>query len=204
MIRRTIESLAVLACVLALGVVPAAHAQPQWFAGVGVGLSQVDHYELKPWTTDLDDRDTAYRAFGGRQFSRNFALSVGYADFGMLESAGSIPELPADFSDRLEASGTELSAIGLWPITERVELYGTASYLRWDQTVVSLVNGTPLHFEATGGAFGLGGGMNIRWRDDLAITLDARRYVNVGDREATGRENRRDLFTAGLTWRFGD
>jgi hypothetical protein len=31
-----------------------------------------------------------------------------------------------------------------------------------------------------------------------------RRYVNVGDREATGREHRRDFFTAGLIWRFGD
>src|SRR5690606_29109599 len=153
--------------------------------------------------TDLDHKDTGWRAFGGRRFGRNFALGVGYADLGRIEASGTVPA-PVDFVDRVEGSGLEVAATGIWPIKPRIELYGTVSYLSWDQEVRTTVTGQPLRFDASGGAAGVGGGLNFWWRENLALTADARRYGKIGDRAETGREQRRALLAVGITFRFGE
>src|SRR5690606_4871386 len=97
-----------LAAVL-LGGASLAHAQDTgWYAGVGAGQALVDE-------RGYDDEDTAFSVFGGYQFHRNFALELGYTDFGKLEPRGE--------GANLEASSVSLAAVGILPFTEKFSGY---------------------------------------------------------------------------------
>lgn len=194
----------VVVAALALPAAAVAQENGRWFAGGGAGLSRLDGYELETLASDVDDEDIGWRAFAGRHFGRYFALGIGYLDFGTIEASGTLGTPALALTDRVAVNGVEVTAIGVWPITERIELYGTASYLRWDQDVTTTLGNQQVRASASDSSTGLGGGLHFWWRDDLAITFDARRYVEVGDSAVTEREHRRDLFTAGVTFRFGD
>ncbi|TWG92827.1 OOP family OmpA-OmpF porin [Luteimonas sp. J16] len=106
-----------LAAVL-LGGASLAHAQDTgWYAGVGAGQALVDE-------RGYDDEDAAFSVFGGYQFHRNFALELGYTDFGKLEPRGE--------GANLEASSVSLAAVGILPFTEKFSGYAKAGLQRWD------------------------------------------------------------------------
>lgn len=103
---------------LLLGGASFAHAQDTGFyAGVGAGQALVDE-------RGYDDEDTAFSAFGGYQFHRNFALEAGYTDFGSLE--------PGVAGNDLELTSASLTAVGIVPFTDRFSGYAKAGFQRWE------------------------------------------------------------------------
>lgn len=175
-------------------------AEANWLLGVGVGQAWIDDYALEGDADRLDDTPTAWRVFAGRRFGRHFALGLGYVDFGEVEASGASF---GGFGDRIEVTAVELLGVGFWPITPAIELYGIAGYVHWDQDVTQTVTGVTERFSASGQSASLGGGGQWWISDSLAAQIEFRRYVEIGEFDKTGRENRWDVATLGLTWRFG-
>jgi hypothetical protein len=76
--------------------------------------------------TVLDDSDQAFKVFGGYRYNKNIAVEVSYANLGDLEvsdvSLGGV---------RSETSGYSLSAVGLLPVTEQIDLFAKAGAFIW-------------------------------------------------------------------------
>jgi len=69
-----------------------------------------------------NSRDTAYKGFGGYQFSGNFAVEGSYFDLGKYSfSAPTAP--PGVLDGSLRVRGYGVDAVGLLPLTERFSAF---------------------------------------------------------------------------------
>jgi len=120
-------------CALAL---PLAHAQnltPHNYWGASVGSARAESNEatladvLPPGvgTTGFssDDKDTAYKLFGGHQFNRNFAVEGGYFNLGKTRfNSNTTPAGTVSGQNRVQ--GLNLDLVGTLPISERFSVLG--------------------------------------------------------------------------------
>lgn len=133
---------------LLAGLVPLAQAQmqemnptPHNYWGASIGASRAEGNEaslasvLPPGvglsSFSSDDKDQAYRLFGGHQFNRYLALEGGYFHLG--KSGFGATTAPAGTLDgRARVQGFNLDVVGTLPITERFSLMGRvgAQYAR--------------------------------------------------------------------------
>jgi OOP family OmpA-OmpF porin len=115
------------------------------------------------------DNDTAWRAILGYQLSRNYALEVGYAYLGELESEGLLGTSTA------EAKGFDLSVLANMHLMDRLSLLGRfgAYRLRANSEGASVTDA-----ETSGGfTFGLGLAYDLGW---LGLRAEWQRYDGVG------------------------
>jgi OOP family OmpA-OmpF porin len=142
-----------LAALLLGGASLAAQAQETGFyAGVGAGQALVDERAY-------DDEDTAFSAFGGYQFHRNFALEGGYTDFGSLE--------PDVAGNGLELTSASLTAVGILPFTDRFSGYAKAGLQRWElDRAIPGLTGTGKD-DGTDPVYGLG--LQYRFNEVVAL-----------------------------------
>ena len=103
-----------------------------FYLGGGVGqfnLKLDDFDQTDEAIEQLDDDDTAWKAFVGWRMNPHFALEVAYVDFGRpsdrFETSGSSGDFRADIS------GFEPSIVGTIPLGP-VELFGKIGYLFYD------------------------------------------------------------------------
>ncbi|MBT9465038.1 OmpA family protein [Hydrogenophaga sp.] len=69
-----------------------------------------------------DEKDTAYKLFGGYQFNRNIALEGGYYDLGKTSFSSTTPA--GAFNNSTRRHGLNLDLVGTLPITERFSMLG--------------------------------------------------------------------------------
>ena len=131
-LKRTPLAIALL--VITVGATHSAYADDaEWYVGAGVGRTQskLDNGRLArelnaPGFVSAavygDDHDTAYKAFGGYQFFRYFALEGSYFDLGKFSF--SAPAQPSGgLRGDLRVRGFGLDAVGKLPITGRLAAY---------------------------------------------------------------------------------
>jgi len=197
-----------LASLFLLAASPLGAQAQEWFAGGSIGVGQQDDYSIGGPITSTDDTDTAYRIFGGYLISPLQGFVASYVDLGEAFYAG-----PAfgGFTDRLSADGFDISYIIGWaPGTqERFRLFGTVGVFAWDQDVLYTELGTmtPYDYKDDGASFslGLGTDINLSAAGDNAwgIHVEWQMFKDVGDSNVSGHEYDRQMFSAGVSYRFG-
>src|SRR5882762_12016655 len=103
------------AAVMAVPAVSMAQARGEtgWYLGGGIGQSQA-----KDGCTGVggpgvscDDKDTAYKIFGGYQVNRNFAAELGYSELGKVKA--SAPGVNVEF----KSTAWDLVGVGAFPLS---------------------------------------------------------------------------------------
>ena len=123
----------------ALAVTPVAQADGPYL-GAGIGQSSLEG--LDEICGDLtggaaigfaascrtDDGDTSLSLFGGYQFSRFFAVELGYIDFGegTIDAGISANGNTASLSGTISLSGVYVAAVGMLPLGDRFSLMAKA------------------------------------------------------------------------------
>lgn len=213
-LRKVSGSLGLIA--LTALVAPVAQADDAgWYVGANVGRSKakIDDVRITSGllgngftTTSIvdDDTSTGFKAFGGYQFNRNFAVEGGYFDLGKFGyTATTIPAGTLRGDIRLK--GLNLDLVGMLPITEKFSVLGRvgANYAQArDQFsgtgAVNVLNPSPSKRQAN---LKVGVGMQYAFTDALAMRVEAERY-RVND--AVGNRGDIDLYSVGLIYRFGE
>ena len=97
-----------------------------WGLGAGQSQSQVDdrlitdsllRYTGNPGSFSGERQDTAYKLFGGYQFSNNFALEAGYFNLGRFTYATALPA--GILNGRYETEGVNLDLLATMPLTTK-------------------------------------------------------------------------------------
>jgi OOP family OmpA-OmpF porin len=129
---------------LALLATPAA-AQVSWYAGASAGQARTsdDLVANRESTllfasnvrTDFDDKDSAWKAFGGVRFSRVLGLELTYADLGSHSMnttlLGGDPAFPAAILINRKITGYGLDVVGTIPLADdRLNLFGKVGTFR--------------------------------------------------------------------------
>ena len=120
--------------------VPEGTAAQHVYAGVGVGATNNDASD--DWddgsvsSISTDKTDTSTKVFVGYEVTPNVAVEGSYSDFGQSEfsatSDGSGDSwAPGQVSGTNESSGFGLSAVGSWPVTDRITVFGKLGMLWW-------------------------------------------------------------------------
>ena len=183
---------------LVLGIAAAAVSAPAMaqmsnaYIGGSIGQSK---YKIDCGPLSCDDKDTAFRLFGGYQFTRNIAAEIGYADMGKAKIAG-----PGG-TDELAATAFDLSALLMWPFQSTgFNVFGRVGAYAGKLELSGVDHGSK---NTTNLTFGLGAGYDFN--KNLGVRGEWQRYSKMKVRnDATGVEDDGDVdvLSIGVLWRF--
>lgn len=185
--------------VLGLGVFEPASAQSagSFYAGASLGQSQYRN-TCEFIDGSCDDKDTAFRVFGGYNVSPGLAIEAAYGDFGRIIVDGSVGGIPTNFEATVEA--LDLSVLPAWVLSERFAIFGRFGIYRSKVQVSDLGGGGGSESERnTAWTYGLG----VRWSfggGPVSLRAEWQRYDNIGG-SSTGEDDI-DYISAGVVLQF--
>jgi OOP family OmpA-OmpF porin len=111
---KTKAVIAVLGLAAAAFALPASAQMRMSSAYAGFGLGQSKFKDACSGISGCDDKDTAFKIFGGYQFNPNIAAELGYNDLGKASGGGA----------EIKATAWELSALGAFPVANQISILG--------------------------------------------------------------------------------
>ena len=185
-----------------------------WYLGANIGQSKasIDDARISnglvgAGATSIsisdDDRDQAYKIYGGYQFNRYFALEGGYFDLGRFGfRADTVPA--GTLNGTIDLRGLNLELVGTVPITEKFSAFGRvgANYAEARDNfsgtgAVRVFNASP---DTRDTNLKLGLGLQYAFTDSVAMRAEVERY-RIND--AVGNKGDVDFVSVGLVYRFG-
>lgn len=201
--------------VLAATVIPVAYADDAgWYAGFNAGQSRAtiddsriaDGLLAQGFTTtsiDEQDRHFGFKAFGGYEFNRYFALEAGYFDLGKFGfTADTVPT--GSLRGDIKIKGANLDVVGSLPIGDQFSVFARAglNYAYANDSfagtgAVAVINPSPSKSSAN---YKFGFGAQYDFTPAFGMRIEAERY-RIDD--AVGNKGDVDLYSAGLVFKFG-
>jgi OmpA-OmpF porin, OOP family len=140
-----------------------------------------------------DEKDTAWKIFGGYQFSRNFAAEFGYSNLG--ESSFNFVGLNAS----IESTVWELVGVGSVPLANQFSAFGKLGLYRAESEGTTNIPGVGNVEESnTGLTFGFG--VRYDFTRNLGVRAEWQRYSDVGGSDLG--EGDVNVMSVGLIWKF--
>lgn len=102
------------------------------YAATRIFPSPVVQLTVESMTDSLDTKDSSFGFMAGYRFNTHFAVEGGYMDLGRVsyraKIRGNITGVPTDATLNFdsETAGLTVSALGIWPLSYRWEVYGRA------------------------------------------------------------------------------
>lgn len=185
-----------------------------WYGGVNVGQSRanIDDDRIQQQLLDSgltttsisdEDKDFAYKVFGGYQFNDNFALEAGYFDLGEFGyKAVTNPE--GTLTGTIELKGINLDLLGFLPLNEKFSVFARvgANYAQAKDTYSSTgAVDIPADASPSKNATNYKAGVGVQYdlSRSLALRAEAERY-RIND--AVGNDGDINMFSLGLVYRF--
>jgi OOP family OmpA-OmpF porin len=167
-----------------------------FYAGASVGQSKSD---CPSGGSSCDDKDTAYRIFGGYKFHPNIAVEGGYAPLGETSTGvGTLGNVTA------EANAWDIVGVGMWPLGNNFSIFGKLGFYNAEVKLGGALSGKKTTTDLT---YGLGG--QYDFNRNLGLRLEWNRYSKVKEPDATrgglaltGGEADIDVLSVGALWRF--
>jgi OOP family OmpA-OmpF porin len=119
----------------------AAELNAGFYGGLGLGRT---HTNLDSGSISgaKDERDTAWKLFGGYQFNRYFAVEGGYVDLGQASVSGTSGGNPA--AATFDSKAWQMAAVGSLPVSPRFAFTGKLGVARSDTDINGNIGGTPI------------------------------------------------------------
>ncbi|HZE60969.1 MAG TPA: outer membrane beta-barrel protein [Burkholderiales bacterium] len=175
-----------------------AAAQGAPYVGAGFGQSKAKEWCSNTGGISCDDRDTAWRAFGGYQFNRNFAAELGYTNLGKFTAS------VGGLTDDAKVNVWDLSLLAAWPLMNQFSVYGRLGGYRANAKEETNFAG---NFEHSNTDLTYGLGAQYDFTRNLGMRVEWQRYAKVGGGDvALGPTpgDKSDIDVVGLSalWRF--
>ena len=211
---KTVGALGLTGCAVMNSPLVMAEEYPEWYGGFGVGQSRanIDDGRIRDellgsglTVTGIGDneRDLAYKLFGGYSFSRNVALEAGYFNLGTFGfDATTSPT--GTLAGSVKMHGFNIDVVGSLPLGEKLSAFGRlgaqygeskGSYSSTGAVVVP--NASP---SKRAGNYKAGLGLQYAFSDALGLRGEWERY-RLND--AVGNRGDIDMISAGLVFKFG-
>jgi len=188
----TYISIPLLLTTLVLSNNVSAEAKP--YAGLSFGQSKVNDFCDEFTGVSCDDSDTALKVFGGAKLNKNFALEASYIDLGEAIVTDDIDTFTA------EVTGLNLSAVGIIPASDSVDIFGKVGLLLWDlKLALSGTFNDSISEDGTDISFGFGANFNVN--ETFAIRAEFEKFNSIGKESTTG-ESSVTLLSLGAVFKF--
>ncbi len=185
-----------------------------WYGGINVGQSRTNIDDARISTelqsagfatavTAKDERDKAYKLFGGYQFNRNFALEGGYFDLGQSSYTATTTGPAGTLTGKMKRQGVNLDAVGTMPINDKFTVLGRLGLIYAESKDT---------FAGTGGVsvpspsaskrsanYKVGLGLQYDLNESIGLRGEVERY-QIED--SAGNRGGVDVYSAGLIFKF--
>ena len=163
---------------------------------------------VESMTSSLDDSDAGFGFLAGYRFNSHLAVEGGYLDIGKVSyranARGNITGIPTDavLNVDTETAGIAVSALGIWPLSYRWEVYGRAGALFSSNDFRAFyddVEQNPRRSEFSENDVDIlaGVGTSYNFLEIYDLRLEFQRVFDAGDK-ATGEADV-DLISLGVT-----
>jgi OmpA-OmpF porin, OOP family len=193
------KGLAILGLASAMAFTNATLAQDAAFY-VGGALGQAEVDIDCDGATSCDEKDTSWRIFGGYQFNKNFAVELGYINFGESSASGPVPPFGTG-SVKFESTAFDLVAVGVLPLANQFSVYGKLGLYRADTDIdlnVTALGSASRSDSNTDLTFGIGA--RYDFTRNLGVRAEWQRYSDVAADDFG--ESDIDVISLGVLWRF--
>jgi OmpA-OmpF porin, OOP family len=179
---------------------PAAFAQARsaaadtgWYVGGSFGQAIAD---IDSVSGSLDDKDTAWKIFGGYQINRTFSVELGYTDLGAVNFSSGASRL------NLETTAWEVVGVASFPFANQFAAYGKVGFFR----ATTEFSGTASGDDDNNGLT-LGAGVRYNFNRNLGVQGEWQRYAKAISGPSTGAirlsdEASIDVFSVGVVYKF--
>jgi OmpA-OmpF porin, OOP family len=169
-----------------------------FYVGAGVGQSKAKDFCGGGGADSCDDKDTAWKIFGGYQFTPNFAAEIGYTNLGKFKAT------LGPLNDEAKVTAWEISAIGAWPIMQRFSVFGRLGVYRATAKETTNFAGD---FEHDNNDWTFGLGLQYDFTRNLGVRAEWQRYRKVGGGDVAlganvGDKSDLDVLGVSALWRF--
>ena len=166
------------------------------YLGVSAGQATAD--TSCPAGTSCDDKDTAWKVYGGLEVNEFISMEVGYIDLGKVSYSG------AKTGSR-ETKGMLLQLVGTYALNPSATLMarGGMNFLGTD--VNGTIAGTPNNTASdTDVVWSAGLGAQYNFTQSVGLRMEWERYFKTGSPAANGGtgEANVDLLSAGVVYKF--
>ncbi|HII3686277.1 TPA: porin OmpA [Pasteurella multocida] len=178
------------------------------------GLNQAKYLEAPEATFGFKRNSVTYGVFGGYQITDNFAVELGYDDFGRAKLRMAEKDQKAKDAAKHTNHGAHLSLKASYPVLDGLDIYARvgAALIRSDYKVydhsdpAKLLQFKRTHSTQVSPVFA--GGLEYAFMPELALRVEYQWVNNVGKvKDVLGErvDYRPDIgsVTAGLSYRFG-
>jgi len=184
-----------------------------YYGGLSVGQSktEINPHDLTSGMlpgvsavrSKTDEKDTAYKLFGGYQFNRNLAVEGGYFNLGKNRlSALTAP--PGALNGQTRVEGLNLDLVGTLPLSERfAALARVGAQHAWSQsrfTGSGAAAGVTPNRKMNASGYKVGLGMQYEVNPSMWLRGEVERYRI---KDVVGRRNNVDLLSVSLVFPFG-
>jgi opacity protein-like surface antigen len=158
---------------------PAAH---KMYVAADVGTSRSRSFASE---SEANDTSSGFDVRLGYQFSRYFALELGYVDLGSFDfdyRPNCIPEANCDVTAHTEMHGPIVNVVGIFPLGDHWQLKGRAGFFRLDASSTQTTSDpadVPLHFSEKSSGVSLGAAATYRLNDNIDLEISWMHFEQV-------------------------
>lgn len=201
---------AVVAMLVMTGVVPV-QAQGEPYFGISVGQSRFKRSldTCSDWGRILDpgyscgqdDKDSAWKVYGGYEFNRNFAAEVGFANLGEQREAvsGTVSLSPESVDRRRDAWAITGALVGSLAVTNAFGVFGKLGLAYWNAQASLSASGAGGSGTTDGIDLAYGMGLLYGFNRGTAMRVEWERFSGVGEK---GSASDIDLISVGVVHRY--
>jgi len=190
--KHTLRCATVLFAALAFLAAPAGAQQERTYIGISFGQSKFKDAcsGLAPGVS-CDETGTAWKFFGGYNFSQNLGVEIAFTDLGEAKATSPIGDAT------IKATTWEIDGIGSWPLMQALALYGKLGLY----SATKEVSGLGVSAKDTNASVTYGLGVRYDMSKNLAARAEWQRYDKVGGND-TGDKTNIDMWNIGVLWKF--
>jgi OOP family OmpA-OmpF porin len=175
----------------------AADPQAGFYGGLGAGLNYTN-LDTGSIVGAKDEKDTAWKLFGGYQFNRYLGVEAGYVDLGKAGVGGTSAGNPAAAS--FESTVWQAAAVGSLPLSPQFAATAKLGVARADTDITGNIGATPIATTDRNTAPTYGLGMRYDINKNIGVRAEWERF-RLGGGSIAGKSDA-DLFSVNALYRF--
>jgi OOP family OmpA-OmpF porin len=148
--------------------------------------------DINGTTFSFDDSDTAFRIFGGWQFTENLGLEAGYVDGGSASETFNIAGTDVDVD--IDVTGVDLMLRGVLPMGESFFAFAQAGVIFWDADFEASAPGVSESDSDSGEDLAYGAGIGFNFSENAGVRAEYTIY------DISGADV--DSILASIFWKF--
>lgn len=148
-------------------------AQERFYVGASAGSSDIASGITEGLITSgaVDGKDSGTKLYGGWRFRPNLAVELAWVDLGKASYSGDFLGTPVT-AGTVKVSGFNSSLVGLYPATEKLELFAKVGLFAWDASASDITGGIPFSGKTNGANASFGAGANYYFTKNVGARLE--------------------------------